>query len=114
MQRIFRLYKGNQLLATLREQRIDFPWRFCSFEPTKRFAPYKGLFDEWDRLSSEEAENDIDHDHRLRRIQAMIDRWRLVIKEVYTPATFVPGRTYTRPITDVVINITGDRCAWRC
>ena len=42
----FQLRRNEQLLGTLRQYNVNFPWVECKFTPTEAFQEFKPLFDE--------------------------------------------------------------------
>jgi hypothetical protein len=65
------LKRGNDLLGTLIPYASDFPWIFCTFEPTELFAEVKPLFDEEAKIDPENEEAIASWDAAWGRIEAL-------------------------------------------
>jgi hypothetical protein len=60
--RVFELRKDGELLGTLIEIDLDFPWYICQFEASPAFASYKSLFKEGERFLAAEYNQEEWHD----------------------------------------------------
>lgn len=97
---VWKLFKGEKLLAKIEQNDSDFPWLYGEFYPEKSFEEVRVLFDraayfndkeDWESPESEEAFKAID-DLSLR----IVDVSRNVEYE------------------HVLLNIDGNEVGWRC
>ena len=65
---VYLLTRGAELLGTLRPDGADFPWVYCTFEPTAAFEEVRELFDEF---AAADAEDFGAQDECFARIEAL-------------------------------------------
>ena len=95
----YKLYRGSNLLGTIIHTKIDMPWHWGSFEPTKYFDTVKSLFEREIQL--------------LDTLDSNMQEWNENWEKIIEPGLCLVSDQDKQEITEFLIHIDGNEVWWR-